>query len=110
MEVYKRNTGASDAEAIQWLRNSIVESNIDRTIRPTREVNPFSLLSARAAATKKASGEDTMPVQFSTKLASTLLSKPNDVKLEDGTVLKYDSQFEKAQKMFAPGSKWQKLI
>lgn len=108
MEIYKRNTKASDAEAIQWLRNSIVESNIDRTIRPTREVNPFSLLSARAAATKKASGEDTIPVQFSTKLASTLLSKSNDVKLEDGTVLKYDSQFEKAQKMFAPGSKWQK--
>ena len=108
MEVYKRNTGASDAEAIRWLRDSIVESNIDRTIRPTREVNPFSLNTARAAATKKASGEDVMPVQFSTKLASTLLSKPNDVKLEDGTVLKYDSQFEKAQKMFAPGSKWQK--
>jgi hypothetical protein len=80
MEVYKRNTGASDAEAIQWLRNSIVESNIDRTIRPTREVNPFSLITARAAATKKAFGEETMPVQFSTKLASTLLSKPGTVK------------------------------
>lgn len=108
MEVYKRNTGASDAEAIQWLRNSIVESNIDRTIRPTREVNQFSLLAARIAATKKASGEDTMPVQFSTKLASTLLSKPGTVKTEDGVTIKYNSKFERAQKTFTPGSKWQK--
>lgn len=108
MEVYKRNTGASDAEAIQWLRNSIVESNIDRTIRPTREVNPFSLITARAAATKKASGEETMPVQFSTKLASTLLSKPGTVKTEDGVTIKYNSKFERAQKTFTPGSKWQK--
>lgn len=108
MEVYKRNTGASDAEAIQWLRNSIVESNIDRTIRPTREVNQFSLLAARTAATKKASGEDAMPVQFSTKLASTLLSKPGTVKTEDGVTIKYNSKFERAQKSFTPGSKWQK--
>ncbi len=108
MEVYKRNTGASDAEAIRWLRDSIVESNIDRTIRPTREVNPFSLITARAAATKKASGEETMPVQFSTKLASTLLSKPGTVKTEDGVTIKYNSQFERAQKTFTPGSKWQK--
>lgn len=49
-----------------------------------------------------------MPVQFSTKLASTLLSKPGTVKTEDGVTIKYNSQFERAQKTFTPGSKWQK--
>ena len=108
MQIFKQRTGANDEEAMQWFRNSIIESNIDRTIRPTREVNDFARLNyAASLKEKRGSEEGSQPVQFSTKLATTLLDKPSKFTGEDGKSYIYRSQAERIQGAFAPGSKWQ---
>lgn len=109
MQVYKQRTGANDAQAIEWFRDSIIESNIDRTIRPTREVNDFAKLNYEAglkAAAQKKGEEGAMPVQFTTKLAASLMDKPSSYTTPDGKKLKYNSQLERMQQTFSPGSKW----
>lgn len=58
MQKYMESTGATPTEAMEWLRQSVIDSNIDRTIRPTREANPYALLSQKIAASRKASTEE----------------------------------------------------
>lgn len=109
MQMYKKRTGADDTQALQWFRDSIIESNIDRTIRPTREVNDFARLNYAAglkAAAKKGEESGAMPVQFTTKLAASLMDKPSKFTAPDGKTFKYNSQVERIQSTFAPGSKW----
>lgn len=58
MQKYMESTGANAQQALEWLRQSVIDSNIDRTIRPTREVNPYSLLAAKTQAAKKAKEQE----------------------------------------------------
>lgn len=58
MQKYMESTGATPTEAMAWLRQSVIDSNIDRTIRPTREANPYALLSRKIAAFRKFSTEE----------------------------------------------------
>lgn len=58
MQKYMESTGANAQQALEWLRQSVIDSNIDRTIRPTREVNPYSLLAAKTQAVKKAKEQE----------------------------------------------------
>lgn len=58
MQKYMESTGANPTEALAWLKQSVIDSNIDRTIRPTREVNPYSLLAAKTQAAKKAKEQE----------------------------------------------------
>lgn len=58
MQKYMESTGATPTEAMEWLRQSVIDSNIDRTIRPTREANPYALFSQKIAASRKASTEE----------------------------------------------------
>lgn len=68
MQLFKQRTGATDEEAQSWFRQQIIDSNIDRTIRPTREPNQYAL--------KAAENAQRSPVQFATKLATTLMNRP----------------------------------
>lgn len=47
MQKYMESTGANAQQALEWLRQSVIDSNIDRTIRPVREVNKFALEAMR---------------------------------------------------------------
>lgn len=58
MQKYMESTGANAQQALEWLRQSVIDSNIDRTIRPTREANPYSLLAAKTQAAKKAKEQE----------------------------------------------------
>lgn len=110
MEIFKQRTGANDEQAVKWFRDSIIESNIDRTLRPTREVNEFAKLNYAESLRQSRKGKDeesTMPVQFTTKLATSLMNKPSSFTTADGKKLKYNSQLERMQSTFAPGSQWQ---
>lgn len=107
MQMYKQRTGANDAEAIEWFRDSIIESNIDRTLRPTREINDFARLNYAASLKQTKKGEEgSTPVQFTTKLATSLMDKPGSYTTPDGKKMKYNSQIERIQAAFSPGSKW----
>ena len=66
MQLFKQRTRATDEEAQAWFRQQIIDSNIDRTIRPTRELRKLK-------DTENAQGS---PVQFTTKLAATLMNRP----------------------------------
>lgn len=106
MEVYKQMTGADDEQALKWLRDSMVQSNIDRTIRPTREANPYAIINARANATKKGGEGSGMPTQFSFKLARTMMDKPQPVETKDGKKIEYVSPAKRMEDTFTPGSTW----
>lgn len=58
MQKYMESTEANAQQALEWLKQSVIDSNIDRTIRPTREVNPYSLLAAKTQAAKKAKEQE----------------------------------------------------
>lgn len=106
MQLFKQRTRATDEEAQSWFRQQIIDSNIDRTIRPTRELNPYAKMSAEKAA------ENTQgsPVQFTTKLAATLMDRPYGPQTTvEGKKLTYNSQFDRIQKTFAPDSKYRDI-
>lgn len=97
------NPNATTNDAIEWFRNAIVDSNIDRTLRPKREMNDMYKLQLQAALTAAKKGKsgkggnsNSTPVLFSTKVASTLYY--------DKLGSKDDSQVDKARRWFASNS------
>lgn len=101
MQMFMQNTGANAEQAMGWFREEIVQSNIDRTIRPTREANPFALQMARAAKSAKEAPD--APVQFSTKLAAGMLTGGTTV---EGQRMR--SPYERLRMAFDPNEKWSK--
>lgn len=63
MQVYMQQTGANAEQAQRWFRDQLIQSNLDRTIRPERRPNAFAeadykaALAVRAAARKQADKE-----------------------------------------------------
>lgn len=97
------NPNATTKDAIEWFRGAIVDSNIDRTLRPNREMNDMYKLQLQAALTTSKKGKsgkggdsNSTPVLYATKLASSLYYDKLDSK--GGT------QTEKAKKWFNPNS------
>lgn len=113
MQLFKQRTGATDEEAQAWFRQQIIDSNIDRTIRPTRELNQYAKMAAEQAyrrQLKAAENAQGSPVQFTTKLAATLMNRPYGPQTsERGNKLTYNSQFDRIQKTFAPDSKYRDI-
>lgn len=113
MQLFKQRTGATDEEAQAWFRQQIIDSNIDRTIRPTRELNPYAKMAAEQAyriQLKAAENAQGSPVQFTTKLAATLMNRPYGPQTSgEGNKLTYNSQFDRIQKTFAPDSKYRDI-
>lgn len=113
MQLFKQRTGATDEEAQSWFRQQIIDSNIDRTIRPTRELNPYAKMAAEQAyriQLKAAENTQGSPVQFTTKLAATLMDRPYGPQTTvEGKKLTYNSQFDRIQKTFAPDSKYRDI-
>ena len=49
MQQYMNATGATKEQAVEWLRQSVVDSNMDRVIRTNREINPYAAMQLKAA-------------------------------------------------------------
>lgn len=113
MQLFKQRTGATDEEAQAWFRQQIIDSNIDRTIRPTRELNQYAKMATEQAyrrQLKAAEKAKDSPVQFATKLAATLMNRPYGPQTSKrGNKLTYNSQFDRIQKTFAPDSKYRDI-
>lgn len=42
MQTYMQRTGANAQQAEEWFRNELVDTNLDRTLRPERRINEFA--------------------------------------------------------------------
>lgn len=116
MQKYMESTGANAQQALEWLKQSVIDSNIDRTIRPTREVNRFALEDYQAKralelakAKQKAGKESTTPTLFSTKLAASMMFKPETTVDSNGNKVEYQSQLERVRNTFDPNSVWRNM-
>lgn len=116
MQKYMESTGANAQQALEWLRQSVIDSNIDRTIRPTREVNRFALEDYQAKralelakAKQKAGKESATPTLFSTKLAASMMFKPETTVDNNGNKVEYQSQLERVRNTFDPNSVWRNM-
>ena len=114
MQKYMESTGVTPTEAMEWLRQSVIDSNIDRTIRPTREVNKYALAdfqnrrAIELAIAKKKGEAGSDPVFFSTKLASSMLQRQNATD-ESGNPIQLKSQFDRVRETFSPNSVWRNM-
>lgn len=53
MQQYMNATGATKEQAVEWLRQSVVDSNMDRVIRTNREINPYAAMQFRDSLSNK---------------------------------------------------------
>lgn len=115
MQMYMQRTGANEQQAAEWFRNELVDTNLDRTLRPERKVNQFALEEyqhqrALSLAKAKAKSNGTAdPVLFSTKLAASMMSKPESTVDSDGNKIEYQSQLDRIRNTFAPNSSWRNM-
>ena len=86
MQQYMNATGATKEQAVEWLRQSVVDSNMDRVIRTNREINPYAAMQLKAALaasiSKKSKGdEDTkLPSVYDQQYATTDMSSLSNIK------------------------------
>ena len=57
MDIYKKQTGASDDQAKTWLRERVIQDNL-KYVRENREANKFDLLQKQLDARKPKGGEE----------------------------------------------------
>lgn len=95
MQKYMESTGANAQQALEWLRQSVIDSNIDRTIRPTREVNPYSLLAAKIQAAKKAKEQEVSSQSRVKELQTALaLRRLNKIAEEKANIFRETGKIE----------------
>ena len=99
MEVYKKQTGATDEEAKDWLRNKVIQDNL-RYERINRDENKFALIGAQASAkAAKASAPAGTEKTLVAKALETIADKPMPQGGVQGAP-KYNSKMERIAKTF----------
>lgn len=67
LETRMRQTGETAEQAQEWLRNRVIEENLDRAVI-TRQANPFALSAQKPAATAAGKKQTGTPARFTDQL------------------------------------------
>ena len=112
MEVYKKQTGATDEEAKDWLRNKVIQDNL-RYVRSNREENQFALLKKKIDATRTDRTDPQAPKKtLISKMKETVMDKP--IEIDDNKNIvpyeksKYRSKAERLKDTINPEKKYWK--
>lgn len=96
MQMYMRNNpGATQEQALSWLRQAIIDSNQDRLVK-NRDINDLYKMQLAASLKRRGSPGSSSPVLLSTKLAASMYY--DKLGTEDS------SQTEKARNWFSENS------
>ena len=112
MEVYKKQTGATDEEAKDWLRNKVIQDNL-RYVRSNREENQFALLKKKIDAARADRTDPQAPNKtLISKMKETVMDKP--IEIDDNKNIvpyeksKYRSKAERLKDTINPEKKYWK--
>ena len=112
MEVYKKQTGATDEEAKNWLRDKVIQDNL-RYVRSNREENQFALLKKKIDAARADRAEPQTPKKtLISKMKETVMDKP--IEIDDNKNIvpyeksKYRSKAERLKDTINPEKKYWK--
>ena len=112
MDVYKKQTGATDEEAKDWLRNKVIQDNL-RYVRSNREENQFALLKKKIDATRPDRTDPQAPKKtLISKMKETVMDKP--IEIDDNKNIvpyeksKYRSKAERLKDTINPEKKYWK--
>ena len=112
MDVYKKQTGATDEEAKDWLRNKVIQDNL-RYVRSNREENQFALLKKKIDAARTDRTDPQAPKKtLISKMKETVMDKP--IEIDDNKNIvpyeksKYRSKAERLKDTINPEKKYWK--
>ena len=112
MEVYKKQTGATDEEAKDWLRNKVIQDNL-RYVRSNREENQFALMQKKIDADRASRTDPNAPKKtLISKMKETVMDKP--IEIDDNKNIvpyeksKYRSKAERLKDTINPEKKYWK--